>query len=120
MGDRSTKVEEDHMRLKASVNDSRAKTQNLATMAATLSDELKNTVGRLHGTQDKLDGTNAVIKSHHAKLQNAEAQIKHLSDEAKAAGQLLRSVQQRLEITHNVAQSTKSGLRRLILSFFRI
>merc|ERR1712007_185246 len=110
IADRGTKVEEDHMRLKASVNDNRAKTQNLATWAATLSDELKCTTGKLHSTQDKLDGTNAVLKSHHVKLQNAEQQVKHLSDEAKAAGQLLRSVQQRLEITHNVAQSTKSGL----------
>merc|ERR1712137_828712 len=108
--DRSTKVEEDHTRLKASVNDTRGKTQSLATMSAALSDELKGTIGKCNATQDKLDGTNAVLKSHHAKLQNAEQEVKRLSDEGRAVGQLLRSVQHGLEVTHSVAQSAKSGL----------
>merc|ERR1712007_127729 len=108
--DRSTKVEEDHTRLKASVNDTRGKTQSLATMSAALSDELKGTIGRCNATQDKLDGTNAVLKSHHVKLQNAEQEVKRLSDEGRTVGQLLRSVQHGLEVTHSVAQSAKSGL----------
>lgn len=108
--DKSTKVEEDHNRLKASVNDTRGKTQSLATMSAALSDELKGTISKCNATQDKLDGTNAVLKSHHAKLQNAEQEVKRLSDEGRAVGQLLRSVQHGLEVTHNVAQSAKSGL----------